>query len=139
MRFPGRIVLGAAVGSLATVCAAQPIAYPAMGQSARQQEQDTVQCQASARQAVGAGSAAAGASEPRSLPGEQLRDAIAGARVGSAAGGISDPAGEAAAAGAALGPMAAGERQRAGQARSPAGSLDGAFAACMSRRGYSIR
>jgi hypothetical protein len=140
MRFPRRVVPGVASCLLAAVSAAQqPIAYPERGQSPRQQEQDTVQCQAWARRAVGAGSAAAGASESRPASGDELRGALAGARAGSAAGGISDPAGEAAAAGAALGPMA-GERQRARrQAPGPAAGLDRAFADCMSGRGYSIR
>jgi hypothetical protein len=139
MRFPRCDAIGTAAWALAAVSAAQqPIAYPALGQSAQQQEQDTVQCQARARQAV-AGSSSAGASEPRSAAGEQLRGAVAGARVGGTAGGISDPAGEAAAAGAALGPMAGGRPGARQQAPSPVGSLDRAFAECMSGRGYSIR
>ena len=134
-----RLVAGAALFSLALVSAAQqPIAFPAKGQSAQQQHEDTAECQARARQSAGFDPAAAGASQPDG--GERLRGALGGAAPGGVPGGITDHAGQAAAAGAAVGPMA-GEEQRAArqQGQSPPGTLNRAFAACMSGRGYTIR
>jgi hypothetical protein len=133
-----RLLLVLAALSFAFASAAQPIARPTMGQSARQQEQDTLQCQAWARQAVGTDSAAAGASTPDALPpGEHARGALEGARIGGSIGGLSDHAGEAAAAGAALGPRSRGAGQS--PAQTEASTLDEAFAVCMSRRGYTFR
>jgi hypothetical protein len=130
-----RLLVAAALVSFALAPAAQPIAWPAMGQSARQQEQDTSQCQAWARQAGGADTASAGASHERDAAGAQVQDALAGARAGGVAGGISDASGEAAAAGAALGPRAG----RPAPAAAEASMRDQAFAACMSRRGYTFK
>jgi len=135
-----RLAAGAALISLALGSAAQqPIAFPAKGQSAQQQHEDTAECQARARQSAGFDPAAAGASQPDG--GERLRGALGGgAAPGGVPGGITDHAGQAAAAGAAVGPMA-GEEQRAAQQRgqSPPETLNRAFAACMSGRGYTIR
>jgi hypothetical protein len=134
-----RLAAGAALFSLALAAAAQqPIAFPAKGQSAQQQHEDTAECQARARQSTGFDPAAAGASSPDG--GERLRGALGGAAPGGVYGGITDHAGQAAAAGAAVGPRA-GEEQRATRQRgpSPPETLDRAFAACMSGRGYTIR
>ncbi len=158
MRLPIRSVLIAALSSLALPASAQqPIAYPAKGQSAQQQQNDTGQCQAWAKQTTGVdpmalAQAGAGASAPPQPGGERVRGAVGGALVGGVVGGIGGRGGEGAAAGAVVGTMAGGARQREKQrarsqqqqaqqqqVQSQLSTFNRAYAACMSGRGYTIQ
>lgn len=128
---------------------AKPIAYPAKGQSAQQQQKDDGACYSWAKTNTGVDPAAvAAAPPPPSGPavggGERARGAVRGAAVG----GIVD-GGDGARTGAAVGVVAGGARarqnqkgqQQAAQAQSQ-GSIDTfnrGYAACMEGRGYTIK
>jgi hypothetical protein len=146
-------------GALATMLAvtfvfvgqaqAKPIAYPAKGQSAQQQQKDDGQCYSWAKTNTGVDPAAvASAPPPPSGPatggGERARGALRGAAVG----GIVD-GGDGARTGAAVGVVAGGAKARQNQKAQQAsaqsqkqGSMDTfnrAYAACMEGRGYTIK
>jgi hypothetical protein len=124
---------------------AKPVAYPAKGQSAQQQQKDDGECYAWAKNKTGIDPAAVAAAPPPSGPavggGERARGAVRGAAVG----GIVD-GGDGARTGAAVGVVAGGARarqnQKGQQQAAQAGSIDTynrAYAACMEGRGYSIK
>jgi hypothetical protein len=128
---------------------AKPIAYPAKGQSAQQQQKDDGECSTWAKGNTGIDPAAvASAPPPASGPavggGERARGAMRGAVVGGAIDG-----GDGARTGAAVGVVAGGARarqnQRAGQAAAQSqqqGSIDTfyrAHSACMEGRGYTVK
>jgi len=129
--------------------AAKPIAYPAKGQSAQQQQKDDGECYVWAKGNTGIDPAAvAAAPPPPSGPavggGERARGAVRGAAVG----GIVD-GGDGARTGAAVGVVAGGARARQNQKAQQAsaqsqkqGAMDTfyrAYGACMSGRGYTIK
>ncbi|CAG2139808.1 hypothetical protein FHX63_004793 [Cupriavidus plantarum] len=132
----------------------RPVAYPAKGQSAQQQQKDDGACYAWAKSNTGIDPAVANtAPPPQGGPavggGERVGGAARGALGGAVIGGIAGDAGKGAAAGAAVGTMAGGARARQNkrnaeanaQAQS-AGAMDTyyrAYGACMEGRGYSIR
>jgi hypothetical protein len=145
---------GIAASPLAASAQGKPIAYPAQGQSAQQQQNDDGQCYAWAKSNTGIDPAApATAPPPPSGPavggGERLRGAARGAAGGAAIGAIAGDAGDGAAIGATAGTMAGGARARQNQraAQSTAqnqtqGAMDTyyrAYSACMSGRGYTIK
>jgi hypothetical protein len=151
-----RVVCAAVVAMLPMGAMAQskPVAYPAKGQSAQQQQKDDGACYSWAKSNTGIDPAAvAAAPPPPSGPavggGERVRGAARGAAGGAAIGAIAGDAGKGAAAGAAVGTMAGGSRarqnQRAAQANAQSqsqGAMDTyyrAYAACMEGRGYSIK
>ena len=128
---------------------AKPIAYPAKGQSAQQQQKDDGECYAWAKNNTGIDPAAvAGAPPPPSGPavggGERAKGAVAGAVIGGAIGGHDD-----ARTGAVVGVVAGGSRarqkQRSQQASTQSqqqGAMDTfyrAHSACMEGRGYTIK
>jgi hypothetical protein len=133
----------------ASAQAGRPIAYPAKGQSAQQQQSDDGQCHAWAKSNTGIDpDAVSSAPPPPSGPavggGERARGAVRGAAVG----GIVD-GGDGARTGAAVGMAAGGARarqnQRAQQSAAQSqqqGSMDTyyrAYGACMEGRGYTIK
>ncbi len=143
--------IGLCAGALAQ---SKPVAYPAKGQSAAQQQKDDGACYSWAKSNTGIDPAAvAAAPPPPSGPavggGERVGGAARGALGGAVIGGIAGDAGKGAAAGAAVGTMAGGHRARQNQRNTQAnaqaqsaGAMDTyyrAYGACMEGRGYSIR
>jgi hypothetical protein len=128
---------------------AKPIAYPAKGQSAKQQKKDDGECYVWAKGNTGIDPAAvAAAPPPPSGPavggGERARGALRGAAVGGIVGG-SEGAGKGAAVGVVVGGVKARRNQKAQQEAAQAqkqGAIDTfnrAYAACMEGRGYTIK
>lgn len=134
---------------------AKPIAYPAKGQSAQQQQQDDGQCYVWAKNSTGIDPAAASAAPPPPPPGpavgggERLRGAARGAVGGAAIGAVAGDSSHGAATGAAVGTMAGGARARQNQQAQQASAqaqkksaIDTyyrAYGACMEGRGYTIK
>jgi hypothetical protein len=125
--------------------AGKPVAYPAKGQSAKQQQKDDAECYTWAKGNTGIDPAAVASAPPPSGPavggGERARGAVRGAAVG----GIID-GGEGAGKGAAVGVVAGGVRARNNKKASAEsqkqGSMDTFYraqAACMEGRGYTIK
>ena len=145
-------VLGIAAASLTLVAAAQPIAYPAKGQSAQKQGKDESQCRAWAKNNTGIDPATIGPAPQETGPaaggGERLRGAGRGALGGAAIGAIAGDTGKGAGIGAVVGTVRGGREARANQASrneqaqaGTQGALDTyyrAFGACMSGRGYTV-
>ena len=123
-----RFLTIAIAGLGATAALAQaPIVYPSKGQTAEQQQKDTGECAAWAKQTTGIdpvvlASTPAVAATPPPAPaqaqptgpqGQRVRGAARGAAAGAIAGEIvNDDASEGAAAGAAVGAVAGGSRAR---------------------------
>jgi OmpA family protein len=135
--------------------AQQPIAYPAKGQSAAQEDKDTGECQVWAKKKTGVDPVAV-AQQPAAPPpgpavggGERVQGAARGAAGGAVIGAIAGDAGKGAATGAAVGTMAGGHRARKNQAakqqsaeaqkQSKINTYNRAFAACMEGRGYTMK
>lgn len=133
---------------------AEPLVYPAQGQSAEQQGADKYQCYLWAKDQTGVDptqtNVAVAASSPRR--GGALRGAAVGAGVGAIGGAIGDDTSKGAKVGAGVGAAAGALRQRRGnraaqvsaqqaqdsqQAR--IGEYDRAFSVCMEGRGYTVR
>jgi Glycine zipper len=153
-----RVAIGLTVWTLTfAVAAQQPIIYPARGQSAQQQNNDTAQCQLWAKQTTGVDPVAIaqqGANQ-QGAPQQQggmLKGAAGGAALGAAGGAIAGDAGKGAAIGAIVGTAAGGLRQRrrneeaAGQqqannqqASQQMATFSRAVAACMTGRGYTVQ
>jgi YMGG-like Gly-zipper len=153
----GLRITAAAIAALCfagTAWGAQPIVYPAKGQSAQQQQKDQGECYGWAKTNTGVDPAAVAAappppSEPAVGGGERATGAARGAVGGLAIGAIAGDAGKGAAIGAVAGTMAGGHRARENQKSQQAaaqnqkqGAIDTfnrAFAACMEGRGYTIK
>jgi hypothetical protein len=156
---PSRAVrrLAAAVVALLAVAnaVAQPIVYPARGQSAAVQSRDDGECRAWAQRSTGIDPAVVAQQPvpqetgPATGGGERARGAARGAVGGLAIGAIAGDAGEGAAIGAVVGTMAGGRQARRNQAaRNEQAQADRqqtintyyrAYGACMEGRGYTIR
>jgi hypothetical protein len=148
MRNLKTLAVAIAAALLAANAAAQkPVAYPAKGQSAQQQQNDDGACYGWAKSNTGIDPAAvAQAPPPPSGPavggGERLRGAARGAVVGEIAGGHG---GEGAAIGAMAGGAKARQNQAAKQQQAQAqkqGTIDTfyrAWGACMEGRGYTVK
>jgi hypothetical protein len=137
--------------------AQQPIVYPAKGQSAEQQQKDTAECSAWAKQSTGVDPAAvaqysASAPPPSGPQGERVAGAARGAVGGAAIGAIAGDTGKGAAIGAVAGTMAGGARQRRKaeaqqqqqqqvqqQSQQALATYNRALAACLEGRGYTIK
>jgi len=147
------IVAAAALLFCEAIAQAQPVAYPAKGQSAQKQQQDESACASWAKSKTGVDPAAVAATPPPpSGPavggGERVGGAARGAAGGAVVGAIAGDAGKGAAVGAAAGTMAGGMRarqnKREAQANAQAqnqnamGAFNQAYAACMSGRGYTM-
>lgn len=128
---------------------AAPIAYPAKGQSPKQQQKDDAECHAWAKSTTGIDPAAIAAApppprEPAVGGGERASGALRGAVIGGIVGG-SDGAAKGAGVGVVVGGSQARQNQRSkqnqGQSRKQ-GQIDTfyrAHAACMEGRGYTIK
>jgi hypothetical protein len=132
-----------AVTLLPLSLAAQPVIYPAKGQSTQQQQKDQGQCSAWAQESTGIDPAAVAQAPPPQGPavggGERLRGAARGAVVGEAVG--DNPGG-----GAAVGVIVGGVRARRNQAAQQQAAKDSAIdtynravGACMEGRGYTVK
>jgi hypothetical protein len=135
---------------VAVVAQAQPVIYPAKGQTPQLQQQDQGECQSWAKN-----QAAAAPSQPAPAPsgpqGGRVKGAARGAAIGAAgaaAGGGDTEKG--AAGGAAAGAVTGGIKQRQGkqeqaqqaqqqQQQAATATTDKAFAACMEGRGYTVK
>nr|WP_267873791.1 glycine zipper domain-containing protein [Massilia horti] len=140
--------------ALPLAAAAQPIAYPANGQSPTRQSKDEGECHQWAVKQSGVDPAALAATPvpqetgPAVGGGERAGGAARGALGGAAIGAIAGDAGTGAGVGAVVGTMAGGRRARQNQeARNQAAqqqqqakmdSFNRAWSSCMSGRGYSI-
>jgi hypothetical protein len=144
----------------APAVAQPPIAYPAKGQTAQQQQKDQGECQAWAKQTTGVDPTAV-AQTPAPTPqsgqptggGERVRGAARGAAGGALIGAIAGDAGEGAAVGAVVGTIAGGARARRNKAaqqqhavqqhqaerQNQLSTYNRAFAACMEGRGYTTK
>ncbi len=138
-----------------TALAQTPIAYPAKGQSASQQQKDQSECYAWAKQTTGIDPAAVSSSPPPQQTGpavgggQRLRGAARGAAGGAAIGAIAGDAGQGAGIGAVVGTMAGGRQARqqqsaqnqqaAAQQQELINTHQRAFSACMEGRGYTIK
>jgi hypothetical protein len=144
----------AAALTFAGAVQATPVAYPAKGQSAQQQQKDQSACYSWAKSHTGIDPAkVASQPPPPSGPavggGERVQGAARGAAGGAVIGAIAGDAGKGAAIGAVGGTVVGGSRarrnQRAAQANSQAqtqGAMDTfnrAFSACMQGRGYTVQ
>ncbi|MEX3931739.1 glycine zipper domain-containing protein [Paraburkholderia phymatum] len=136
-----------------TLAQAQPVAYPAKGQSAQKQQQDEGQCASWAKSKTGIDPTAVAATPPPpSGPavggGERVGGAARGAAGGAVIGAIAGDAGKGAAVGAVAGTMGGGMRARQNQRNAQAnaeaqkqnamGAWNQAYSACMSGRGYTM-
>ncbi len=136
------LVVGLA-GSPVVAQAPKVYVYPQKGQSQRQQDIDTAECNRWAKQESGVDPNAA---PPKEQVGSHARGtaggAARGAAVGAAVGAIAGDAGKGAGAGAVVGGVK-GRRdsRRAGQAAQAEtqSSFARAFAACMEGRGYTVK
>lgn len=144
-------VLALAAGSLAN---AQPIVYPAGGQSTAQQQKDEGECYMWAKQNTGVDPAvvAQQAPPPKSSStggGERVSGAARGALGGAAIGAIAGDTGQGAAIGAVAGTMLGGRRARQNAAAQDQAAASGkqaqidtyyrAYGACLEGRGYTIK
>ena len=148
--FIGLIIAGLTCHCIAE---AQPVAYPAKGQSSQQQQQDQAACQSWAKSNTGIDPSTVAATPPPSGPavggGERVAGAARGAAGGAVVGAIAGDAGKGAAVGAAAGTMVGGSRARQNRRNAQAsaqaqnqGAMDRfnqAYAACMSGRGYRVK
>jgi hypothetical protein len=147
-------VIAVAAMTLDAFAQSKPIAYPAKGQSAQQQQSDDGACYAWAKGNTGIDPATASAAPPPQGGaavggGERVGGAARGAAGGAVIGAITGDAGKGAAIGATAGTMAGGMRarqnKRAQQANAQAQSQGAmstyyrAWSACMQGRGYSIQ
>ncbi|MBB2979744.1 hypothetical protein FHX58_002597 [Paraburkholderia tropica] len=137
----------------ASLASAGPIAYPAKGQSAQQQQKDEGACYSWAKSNTGVDPTKVTSAPPPSGPavggGERVGGAARGAAGGAVIGAIAGDAGKGAAIGAVGGTMVGGARarqnRRDAQANAQAqsqGAMDAfnrAYAACMEGRGYTIK
>ena len=154
----------ATLTGLGVVAFAQaPIVYPAKGQTAEQQQKDSGECAAWAKQNTGIDPVALAAAPPAQTgpSGARLRGAAKGAAAGAIVGEIADDdASEGAAIGAATGAMAGGsaarrgkkqaaeqqqkaaaDQQKAAEAKKQEqlATYNRATGACMEGRGYTIK
>lgn len=133
---------------------AQPIVYPAKGQSAEQQQKDEGECHVWAKQNTGVDPAVVAQQAPAPSSssvggGERLGGAARGALGGAAIGAIAGDTGKGAAIGAVAGTMLGGRRARQNAAASDQAAVNAtqsqintyyrAYGACLEGRGYTIK
>jgi len=134
---------------------ADPIIYPAQGQTNQQIEQDKYQCYSWAKNNTGFDPmhASAPAAQPASSGGgEVVGGAARGAAKGAVIGAIAGDAGKGAAIGATTGGLMGGMRRRGAQqqqaqaqqqvqqqSNAARSNYDRAYAACLNGRGYTVQ
>lgn len=148
-----RILAWLALGSMAAAVQADPIVYPAKGQSAAQTAADKSECQGWATQQTGVNPAATAQApaQAQSPQGGLLRGGAKGAAAGAAIGAIAGDAGKGAAIGAVAGGMGGamrrhGQQQQQQQAQAQQAqaqsqamaNFNRAYSACLKGRGYSV-
>jgi Glycine zipper len=148
-----KIAIGVPLMLLAfAAVAAKPIAYPAKGQNAAQQNKDDGECYVWAKQNTGIDPANVSAAPQETGAavggGERAQGAVRGAVGGAVIGSIAGDTGKGAGIGAVVGTMRGGQRARQNQAarnqqaqNQQAQTVDTyyrAYGACMSGRGYTI-
>jgi hypothetical protein len=148
------IAIGVAAFAAAVSAQQQPLAYPAKGQSANQQQKDQAECYIWAKNTTGVDPAVASSNVPQKDEntfggGQRVRGAARGALGGAAIGAIAGDAGKGAGAGAVAGTMVGGYRARQDRDQAYAdakaqhadvlNTYYRAFGACMEGRGYTIR
>lgn len=148
--------MGIAMLAFTTSALAQPIVYPAKGQSSEQQRKDDGECYTWAKQNTGIDPAVVASTQPAQQTGpavgggERARGAVRGAVGGAVIGGIADDdAGKGAGVGAVIGVMAGGRRARQNQdAQNQQAQADHqhkidlfyrAYGACLESRGYTVK
>jgi len=138
--------------------AAEPIVYPAKGQSAEQLQKDKGECSAWATKTTGVDPVAIAQQQVDAQPaeqgphGERLRGAARGAAAGAAIGAVAGDAGKGAGIGAVTGGVARGARERRReqaeeasaqdaqqQARDALATYTRAYGACLEGRGYTVK
>jgi hypothetical protein len=154
----GQILIGLPLLCLTlSAVAAQPIIYPARGQSPERQQTDTAECNAWAQQTTGVNPVAlaeqmSSSPQPQQQQGQMVRGAGGGALFGTLIGGAAGGHwGEGAAIGALVGTMGSGmrmrrERQQAAmqqegmqqQVSNQLSTYNRAVGACMTGRGYTV-
>ena len=151
------LTLPAALAALLVACSAlaQPVVYPARGQSSSMQGRDDAECRSWATRNTGIDPARLASQPvpqetgPATGGGERARGAARGALGGLAIGAIAGDAGDGAAIGAVVGTMAGGRQARQNQAarnqqaygdrQADMNHYYRAYGACMEGRGYTIR
>jgi hypothetical protein len=149
------VAAGLAASLAMCAATAQPIVYPARGQSSTVQSRDDNECRAWARQSTGIDPAAlaqqpvAQETGPAAGGGERVRGAARGALGGAAIGAIAGDASQGAGIGAVVGTMSGGRQARRNQAARNEQAYAGrqeqintyyrAYGACMEGRGYTIK
>ncbi|MBP6381616.1 MAG: hypothetical protein KBG29_06105 [Pseudomonadales bacterium] len=133
---------------------AQPIVYPAKGQSPAQQQKDEGECYVWAKQYTGIDPAAVAQQPPAQNSssvggGERVGGAARGALGGAAIGAIAGDTGQGAAIGAVAGTMLGGRRARQNAAardqvaasgtQAQIDSYNRAYGACLEGRGYTVK
>jgi len=157
MKLASGTLFAASIGFLALglQASAEPMIYPAKGQSQTQQDKDRYECHTWAVKQTGFDpSNPPPIANPATTPqhGGALRGAAGGAAVGAAAGAVAGDAGRGAAAGAAGGAVLGGLRQRArnreaaqevakeeSAVTAERSQYDRALGACMEGRGYTVK
>ncbi|HET9701605.1 MAG TPA: glycine zipper family protein [Burkholderiales bacterium] len=152
-RFQGVVLVTLSLALVAPL-QAQPVIYPAKGQSAQQQQRDDGECYGWAKGNTGIDPAVVAGQAPPPAGaavggGERVRGAARGAVGGAAIGAIAGDTGKGAAIGAAAGTMAGGHRARQNQAAQQQGAQQAkqdqintfyrAYGACMEGRGYTVK
>ncbi len=142
------------VSLLSATSWANPIIYPAQGQTPEQQRQDQVECQLWATDNTGVDPvqlAGEAAPEREQVGGERTRGALGGAATGAIIGAIAGDAGKGAAIGAGVGVLSGGakkrrksehnERMMEQEQERREEQMDlyqRAFKACMEGKGYTV-
>jgi hypothetical protein len=136
----------------ASVAAAEPVAYPAKGQSSDQQNRDEYECHQWAQKETGVDPVAVAEQATTSSSGSGPGSGLRGAGIGALRGAAEGDAGAGALHGAGMGRLIAVIRSRrqmekqqgAGSAqnaelRGQLDKYDKAYAACLTGRGYTVR
>lgn len=155
MRFTINIIKVVSIWAVASTAVAEPIIFPAKGQSQQQLEQDKYACYSWAKTNTGFDpmqASAPSAAPQQSSGGGLIRGAGRGAALGAVGGAIAGDAGTGAAVGAATGALARGFRnrdQKKQQQQANAQSqqqynaahqtYDRAYAACLEGKGYTVK
>src|SRR5262249_43163579 len=125
--------------SAALSYAAEPMVYPAKGQSTDQQNHDQTYCKGWAQQQVQQSNTGNQATSTEGgVVKDRARRAVPGAAIGAAGGS----AGKGAAAGAAAGGVGGGAKRRNAQEKQQeqvADAYNRAFSVCMEGKGYTVK
>lgn len=136
------ITLALTLLSAGLAAAADPIVYPAKGQSSQQMEQDKYQCYTWAKQQTGYDPMQGPPQTSQGPTGEVVRGAAGGALVGLGIGAIAGDAGKGAAIGAGSGAVIGGIKKKKNKDAASAAVVDQynrAYGVCLEGRGYSVK